>query len=87
MNKSEYSYSKRNNRNEKDLFKNNYNIYSNTIYTDRINKKSKSKKIKLVNYPKENNYHVTKSTNAFNAVKKNKNINRPKFNVSYNRDI
>ena len=86
VSKSEYSYSKSNNRNEKDLFKNNYNIYSNTIYTDRINKKSKSKKIKLVNYPKVNDYHFTKSTNAFNVAKKNKNINRTKFNVSYDGD-
>ena len=86
VNTSEYSYSK-SNRNEKDMFKNNYNIYSNTIFTDRLNKKSKSKKIKLVNYPKPNDYHFTKSSNAFNVAKKNKNINRPKFNVSYDGDI
>lgn len=55
---------------DKDLFNNNYNLYNNTINTERIkNNKKKSKKINVINLKtKDNNYYYTKSSNVFNTV-------------------
>ena len=72
--------------NNKFLF-NDLAIYNtNRINTDKNKKKSKSKKIKTVNYPIENEYHYTKSSNAFNTVK-NK-LNKSSIsNSNYKRTI
>ena len=56
---------------DKDLLKNNYNLYSkNLINTERVkNGKKKSKKINIINLKsRENNYYYTKSSNIFNTV-------------------
>jgi len=100
MNISGYSYNKKddyfkknmpkiiNNRNdkEKDLFKNNFTTYNNnTLNSEKLKKKSKSKKIKIMNYPKED-YHFTKSSNVFNLV--NNNFNKTNYGINnYNRTI
>ena len=59
---------------------------NNRINTEKNKKKSKSKKIKIVTYPKENEYHYNKSSNAFNTV--NNKLNKSSISSSnYNRTI
>ena len=99
-NKMGYSYNKQSDHirkinipktdREKDMFKNNYNLYNkNVMNTERIkNGKKKSKKINIINLKsKENNYYYTKSSNIFSTVnnKLNKSSIIPK-NKSRNLD-
>ena len=55
---------------DKDLFNNNFNLYKNTINTERTKRnKKKNKKINIINLKsKENNYYYTKSSNIFNTI-------------------
>ena len=72
---------------DKDLFNNNYNLYKNTINTDRLKRnKKKSKKINIINLKsKENNYYFTKSSNIFNTInnKLNKSNILPDNKINY----
>ena len=100
-NKAGYSYNKQSDHvnkinvqkreRDKDIFKNNYNLYHrNIINTERMkNGKKKIKKINIINLKtKENYYYYTKSSNIFNTVnnKLNKSSIIPK-NKSKNSDI
>ena len=71
--------------NNKFLF-NKFAMYnSNRINTEKNKKKSKSKKIKIVSYPREE-YHYNKSLNVFNTV--NTKLNKSSISSSnYNRTI
>ena len=72
--------------NNKFLFNNFAKYNSNRINSEKSKNKSKSKKIKTVNYPIENEYHYTKSSNVFNTIK-NK-LNKSSIsNSNYNRTI
>ena len=73
---------------DKDLLKNNYNLYSkNLINTERVkNGKKKSKKINIINLKsRDNNYYYTKSSNIFNTVS-NK-LNKSSIIPSKNKSI
>ena len=94
LNASGHSYNKKNDfvkkinigtENNKFLF-NNFAMYnSNKMNTDKNKKKSKSKKIKVVSYPREE-YHYNKSSNAFHTV--NNKLNKSSISSSnYNRTI
>ena len=75
---------------DKDIFKNNYNLYNrNLINTERMkNGKKKSRKINIINLKTNENYYYTKSSNIFNTInnKLNKSSIIPK-NKCKNLDI